>query len=268
VIQKAAAIYVDQEERLDYLLTCLISEYPEEMRFPQVTGYAQKRALLRKLVNIRPPRPASECFMEIQDAFLREEVLKKGIVRLSDIPACPSDERISLWLGDITRLEVDAIVNAANSKLLGCFVPGHSCIDNAIHTFAGVQLRNVCHELMKEQGHDEATGTAKISPAYNLPSRCVLHTVGPIVQGSITKKHRDELASCYRSCFTLAAEQGLESIAFCCISTGEFRFPNQAAAKIAVRTVRELLTNDAEIKRVIFNVFTDDDCQVYSGLLE
>jgi len=258
---------MDQEERLNYLLTCLRGEYPEETRFPPVTGYAQKRALLHNLVNVRPPNLVSDSFIEVQDAFLQEEASQRGIVKLADIQPCPSDKRISLWLGDITRLGIDAIVNAANSRLLGCFVPGHSCIDNAIHTFAGVQLRQACHELIRAQGHDEPTGTAKITSAYNLPSRYVLHTVGPIVQGRLAQKHRDELASCYRSCLALAAGQGLESIAFCCISTGEFRFPKREAAEIAVRTVRELLANDAKIKRVVFNVFTDHDRKIYSDLL-
>jgi O-acetyl-ADP-ribose deacetylase (regulator of RNase III) len=256
-----------QEERIDFLLRYLRGEYADKTPFPEPGNYPQNRALLRELVNVRPPRPISDDYLMVQDAFLREEVLQKGIMKLSHIPHSSADSRISLWQGDITRLEVDAIVNAANSVLLGCFVPGHHCIDNAIHTCAGVQLRHACHDLMQKQGHEEATGGAKITPAYNLPSRYVLHTVGPIVNGALTQQHRNDLAGCYRSCFHLATQQGLESIAFCCISTGVFRFPPRPAAETALVTMRDLLATDETVKHVVFNVFTNDDYKIYTDLI-
>jgi len=256
---------MEQEKRLDYLIEYLRIEHDEPISVPN--SYATKRELLRTLVNVRPPRPVSEDFLKVQDAFLQEEKLQRGIVQLADIPAYGDDSRLSLWQGDITRLEVDAIVNAANSKLLGCFISGHHCIDNAIHTFAGVQLRQACYEIMQKQGYDESTGTAKITPAYNLPSRYIFHTVGPIVYKELTQKHCDELASCYRLCLEFAAERRLESIALCCISTGEFCFPKQAAAEIAMQTVREFLSHDTGLKRVIFVVFTNADYLIYQNLL-
>jgi len=256
---------MEQENRLDFLLKYLIDR--QNASIPVPSSYAQKREMLRALVNERPPSPVSEDFLKIQDAFLQEEKLQRGIVRLADIPAYGDDSRLSLWQGDITRLEVDAIVNAANSKLLGCFVPGHHCIDNAIHTFAGVQLRQACYEVMKRQGHDEPTGTAKITSAFNLPSRYVLHTVGPIVQGELTGQHKEELADCYRSCLALAVEHGYESVAFCCISTGVFGFPQKEAAEIAVRTVQTLLTQEIEIRRIVFNVFKDEDYLFYKNTM-
>jgi O-acetyl-ADP-ribose deacetylase (regulator of RNase III) len=258
-------IAMTQEERIDFLLDYLRNEYAEEIPMPGI--FSQKRILLRSLVNVRPPRPIPEEFIRIQDEFLQEETRQRGIVHLADIPPCHPESPMALWQGDITRLAVDAIVNAANSKLLGCFVPGHHCIDNAIHTFAGVQLRHACSELMQAQGHDEATGLAKITRAYNLPSRYVLHTVGPIVRGALTQKHRTELVNCYRSCLALAAGHHLENIAFCCISTGEFRFPKQEAAETAVRTVVEFLSHGSSIRRIVFNVFKEDDYLIYRDLL-
>ena len=254
-----------QEKRIDFLIDYLQAEYTQ---IAKPESFDKKRALLRELVNIRPPHPVSEEFIRIQDAFLQEEARKKGIVHLADIPPCRPESPLSLWQGDITRLALDAIVNAANTKLLGCFVPGHTCIDNAIHTFAGVQLRQACSQLMQAQAHDEATGTAKITAAYNLPSRYVLHTVGPIVRGALTQQRRAELASCYRSCLALAAEHSLKSIAFCCISTGAFGFPQQEAAETAVQTVTEFLRPGSSIQRVVFNVFTEHDYLIYRNLLK
>ena len=164
-------------------------------------------------------------------------------------------------------MKVDAIVNAANSQMLGCFVPCHGCIDNAIHTFAGMQLRLECDRIMKAQGHLEPTGQAKITPGYNLPARYILHTVGPVVDGPLTPQHEAELASCYESCLALAAENHLESVAFCCISTGVFCFPNHRAAEIAAQTVRDFLAKDTSVKRVVFNVFKDLDLAIYEELL-
>ncbi len=189
------------------------------------------------------------------------------MVDADDLPAAAANPKIAVWQGDITRLRADAVVNAANSALLGCFCPCHGCIDNAIHSAAGLQLRDECARLMTAQGHPEPNGRAKLTKGYNLPARYVLHTVGPIVRGGVTGRDRRELASCYRSCLELAAEHGLESVAFCCISTGEFRFPNQEAAEIAVKTVAGFLQHNTSIRKVIFNVFKDVDAGIYRALL-
>ena len=254
-----------QIERRLYLIRELLKEQPEYagLKIPK-DEYSQKR-LLRSLFNIRMPRPASQDFLAVQDAYLQEETKRKGITELSGLQ--PVQEGIYLWQGDITTLRCDAIVNAANSQMLGCFVPCHGCIDNAIHTFAGVQLRLACAELMRRQGHEAETGKAKITPAFNLPCRYVLHTVGPIVYGAVTKSDSDLLAGCYRSCLELASEYGLSSVAFCCISTGEFHFPNEKAAEIAVRTVRKWQKQNPGKIEVIFNVFKDIDYKIYKRLL-
>lgn len=227
----------------------------------------EQKRLLRSLMNIRPPRPASPEFLAVQDAYLKEEVRREGIVDVFSLPSCPLDSRLVLFKGDITTLKADSIVNAANSAMLGCFHPLHGCIDNIIHFKSGIQLRLYCSELMEKQGHEEAAGNAKITPAFNLPCRYILHTVGPVVYGSVTDKDRRELASCYRSCLELAAGNGCKSIAFCCISTGEYHFPNREAASIAVDTVREFLRADGKIGRVIFDVFTEKDLCIYRELL-
>mgnify|MGYP001043609993 CR=1 FL=1 len=225
--------------------------------------------VFRALVNTRPPLPASDEFLALQDELLRDIIAHRGITRPEDIEPCPCDSRIALWRGDITTLAVDAIVNAANSQMLGCFVPGHFCIDNAIHTFAGVQLRIECARLMDEQGYAEPTGMAKVTDAFNLPSRYIIHTVGPIAQGAPSDLDRALLANCYTACLDAADELGCESIAFCCISTGVFGFPQEQAAPIAVRTVEEWLDAhpDTPVKRVIFNVFSERDEKVYERLL-
>ena len=228
---------------------------------------AAQRELLRALMNVRPPRPLSEEFLRMQDELLAAERETRGVVDVMTLPAVPSDARIVLWQGDITRLNADAIVNAANSALLGCFIPCHRCIDNAIHSAAGLQLRAACAALMERQGHPEPTGAAKITAGYNLPARHVLHTVGPIVSDALTEEHRQLLASCYRSCLTLAAKNGLKSVAFCCISTGEFHFPSAAAAEIAVREVRAFFAEKTSVERVVFNVFKDADLHIYERLL-
>ena len=254
------------EKRL-YLIKGLLSEFPQynDLVIPD-NEEAQKR-LLRSLMNIRPPRPVSEAFLKIQDEYLGEAVAEKGVTDSASLPASSLDSRLVLWRGDITTLKIDAIVNAANSALRGCFVPCHSCVDNIIHSVSGIQLRLACDRIMNEQGHDEPTGKAKITPAYNLPSEYVIHTVGPIVSGPLTDQHCRQLADCYRSCLELAADNGPKSIAFCCISTGEFHFPQKKAAEIAVRTVTDYLNRDSRIGKVVFNVFKQEDYDIYKGLL-
>ena len=211
--------------------------------------------------------PLAPDFLAVQDALLSAEREARGVVDGAALPAVPAEPRLVLWRGDITRLRADAIVNAANSGLLGCFAPCHGCIDNAIHSAAGLQLREECRRIMAEQGRPEPNGRARLTEGYNLPARYVLHTVGPIVRGRVTGENRRELASCYRACLELAAEHGLHSVAFCCISTGEFRFPNREAAGIAVDTVTGFLRRNTSIQRVIFNVFQELDERIYRSLL-
>lgn len=254
-----------QQERRLYLIRELLKEQPRYrgMELPQ--DEQEQKQLLRSLFNIRMPRPVSQEFLAVQDAYLQEEIRRKGITRLADLQ--PVQEGIYLWQGDITTLECDGIVNAANSQMLGCFVPCHGCIDNAIHTFAGVQLRLACAELMEKQGCEEETGKAKITPAFNLPCRYVLHTVGPMVGWRLTQKDKDLLASCYRSCLELAQQNRLKSVAFCCISTGEFHFPNDKGAEIAIQTVKEFQERTQSKIEVIFNVFKETDLNIYRELL-
>lgn len=255
---------MNQQERRLYLIRELLQETQEPSLTIPADFLAQKQ-LLRGLMNIRPPRPIPQSFLRIQDAYLQEEQRKKGIVSLNMLS--PIQPGIYLWRGDITTLSCDAIVNAANSGMTGCYVPNHHCIDNCIHTFSGVQLRLVCANLMQQQGYAEPTGQAKITPAYNLPCRYILHTVGPIISGRVSRKDRAALASCYHSCLELAAAHQLESVAFCCISTGEFHFPNEQAAEIAVQTVQQFLRQETSVKQVIFNVFKDVDQAIYKRLL-
>lgn len=256
-----------QQERCLWLIRELLKDMPQYLDTPIPAHPHQRWQMLRSLMNVRPPMPVTEEFCRNQDAFLQQMTQGKGIVDAEDLPACSGDERLVLWQGDITVLRCDAIVNAANSQMLGCFSPCHGCIDNIIHTMAGVQLRLACDELMRAQGHKEPTGRAKITPGFNLPARYVLHTVGPIIYDAVTPEDEALLASCYRSCLELAAKNDCRSIAFCCISTGVFRFPADLAAQIAVRTVEDFLKKDSGIRRVIFNVFKDSDLAIYQHLL-
>lgn len=256
-----------QEERREYLIRYLLKE---EIRFGRRRIPADKdgqETLLRSLMNVRPPRPVSDEFLKIQDEYLTARNIERGITDISGLTPVGSDSRLYLWQGDITTLRCDAIVNACNSQMLGCFSPMHACIDNFIHTYAGVELRLKMYEIMTRQGHEEETGTAKITSGYNLPAKYILHTVGPIIQWTVTKEDEDLLASCYRECLKLAADTGVESIALCCLSTGVFRFPQQRAAQIATGTVKQFLAEDSRIKKVIFNVFKDEDLEIYRGLL-
>ncbi len=257
---------MEQSKRRQYLIKALLKEKGLQDKETELPGTEEEqKRWLRGLMNVRMPKAVSTEFEKIQDEYLQEELAKKGVVRLEDLQ--PVQPGLYLWRGDITRLAVDAIVNAANSGMLGCFVPCHGCIDNAIHSAAGIQLRQECARIMQEQREPEPTGRAKITPAYNLPCRYVLHTVGPIVSGRLTEKHRRQLADCYRSCLELAADNRVKSIAFCCISTGEFHFPQEEAAKIAVRTVKDFMQTDQRIERVIFNVFKQEDYDIYQKLL-
>ena len=256
---------MNQEERRRYLIEELLRERPSCRRQEIPADTDRQKVLLRGLMNVRHPAPISQKFIELQDAYLQENAEAKGITDVEKLTSVQPG--LYLWQGDITTLKCDAIVNAANSGMTGCYVPNHRCIDNVIHTFAGVELRLVCEELMEQQGYPEPTGQAKITPAFNLPCRYVLHTVGPIIAEQVTKHHRELLASCYRSCLELAAENNLESVAFCCISTGEFHFPNDMAAEIAVQTVKEFMARKTSVKKVIFDVYKDLDKEFYTRLL-
>ena len=221
-----------QEDRLNYLIRYLLQEKEEYQEISVPTELADQKRLLRSLINVRLPAPVHSEFLKIQDEYLQEEAAARGITRIETLS--PVSEGIYLWQGDITTLNCDAVVNAANSQMLGCFIPCHGCIDNAIHSAAGIQLRLECARIMAQQRTEEPTGKAKITKSYNLPCRYVLHTVGPIIRGTVTSEDCQLLAGCYRSCLELAAAHDLKSIAFCCISTGEFHFPNELAAEIAV----------------------------------
>ena len=256
---------MNQSEKRLFLIQSLLKERPEYRDLSIPSESDSQRQLLRGLMNIRAPQRTDAEFLKTQDAYLQGETAAKGITDIAGLT--PIQPGLYLWQGDITTLKCDAIVNAANSGMTGCYIPNHRCVDNAIHTFAGVELRLACAELMEQQGHPEPTGQAKITPAFNLPCRYVLHTVGPIIDGRVTKEDKELLASCYRSCLELAAENGLESVAFCCISTGEFHFPNDLAAEIAVRTVKEFLKKQTSVKKVIFNVFKDLDKAIYEKQL-
>lgn len=257
---------MNTREQLDFLINYLIEERAEPIEIPQ--DYQDKRNLLRALMNVRLPSEVSDEFLKVQDEFLTNETLNKELTAVEDIEWVTG--KLMLWQGDIATLKVDAIVNAANSKLLGCFIPLHNCIDNVIHSAAGVQLRDECNKIMKMQNEDEKVGRAKITGAYNLPSRYVIHTVGPAIPQGLKPSDKDcgALASCYKSCLEIASYNKLESIAFCCISTGVFNFPQELAAEIAVKTVEEYLeNNETTLNHVIFNVFTDDDYSIYKRLL-
>lgn len=268
---------MNQRERLNYIIKYLRADSEQYNDIEIPNNNKEKRNLIRSFMNIRMPRTISKEFINIQDEFLLEETKDKGIITLEEIPTIkeqfgrndPFAEKISIWQGDITRLKVDAIVNAANSQMIGCFIPCHKCIDNAIHSAAGVQLREECNELIKKQGHEEQTGSAKITKGYNLPCKYVLHTVGPIVRWKLNDEIKKDLENCYNSCLELAAQNGIRSIAFCCISTGEFHFPSDEAAKIAVKTVQTFMEKNCEkLDRVIFNVFKDMDLEMYCSLLK
>lgn len=254
-----------QEERRLYLIRELLHEQPRYRNIEISKDHAEQKKLLRSLMNIRMAAPISEAFLQTQDEYLQETIKEKGITDIKDLIA--AEEGIYLWQGDITTLKCDAIVNAANSGMTGCYQPCHNCIDNCIHTYAGIQLRNACAKIMEKQGYEEPTGRAKITLAFNLPCKYVLHTVGPIIQGHLTKRHEELLASCYRSCLELADENDVKSIAFCCISTGVFMFPNERAAEIAVQTVRDYRREKNSGIEVIFNVWKDVDYEIYRELL-
>ena len=257
-----------QTERRIYLIRALQDEMPEYAGLLIPSDETAQKRLLRALFNVRPPLPAESGFLRIQDAYLAAEVAARGIVDGDALPAVGNNSRIALWQGDITRLRVDAIVNAANSGMRGCFRPCHNCIDNMVHTLAGIQLRLTCDKIMRAQGHEEPVGTAKITPGYNLPCRHILHTVGPMIEGPLRMSDCALLAQCYRACLALAVQNNVQSIAFCCISTGVFCFPPDRAAEIAVHTVSRFLDENDTIQRVIFDVFTDADHARYKTLLQ
>ena len=288
---------MNQNERLDYLAEQFAKDYDETVRrtaSPYEKASMQYRKLeipddaagkwrlLRSLMNVRMPGKLPSSVLEVQDAYLKERILENGIVQIADLPTAadqgsshPHAEHISVWQGDITRLAADAIVNAANSQMLGCFVPMHSCIDNCIHTFAGVQLRAECSRKMNElrakfgPEYEQPTAVPMLTDGYNLPAKKVVHIVGPIVSGRLTKALEEDLADCYRSTLDLCLENEIKSVAFCCISTGVFHFPNRRAAEIAVQTVTDWMDqHPGQMERVIFNVFKEEDKIYYEAELQ
>ena len=265
---------MNRSEKVSWLIRELKKENPGYEVIREPVNETEKRRLLRSLMNVRWPGGVSPEFLRVQDELRQEELEEKGITDGGALPvireqypctAVKNDDRIVLWRGDITTLAVDAVVNAANSQMLGCFVPCHGCIDNAIHSAAGVQLRNECAELMEAQGHEEPVGRANITGGFNLPARYVIHTVGPVVGAEVTEKQKAELASCYRSCLKLAEKSGLKSVAFCCISTGEFHFPGKLAARIAVEAIDRYLSG-SRLERVIIDVFKEEDLHIYQKI--
>lgn len=257
---------MNQTERRIYLIKKLLSERPEYADMQGPANTQEQKKLLRSLFNIRMPEPVSQEFLKVQDEYLQEVNLKKGITDIAALQPVSND--IYLWQGDITTLKCDTVVNAANSQMLGCFCPCHGCIDNAIHTFAGIQLRLKCSEIMQKQGYEEPVGKAKITPAYNLPCQYVIHTVGPYIDGTPKQNDKKLLACCYEECLKIADKNKLRSIAFCCISTGEFHFPNDKAAKIAVNSVKKYKQKTGSKIKVIFNVFKKLDLYIYQELLK
>lgn len=270
--------YKNQEERLNYLLDAFKEDSVQYKELENPDTYGEKRRMLRSLMNIRMPRPMEQSVIRIQDDFLEAEAMEKGVVELDEIPTIAEQynstyrfaDRLSVWQGDITTLRVSAIVNAANSQMLGCFVPCHRCIDNAIHSAAGIELRQACNEEMNLRknsfgaDYEEPTGQAMLTRGYNLPAEYVIHTVGPIVGAGLTDSLRQDLYNCYSSVMKCCIDHHIRSVAFCCISTGEFRFPNEDAAQIAVQTVTGILEeHQNEFDRVIFNVFKDEDKRYY-----
>ncbi len=262
-----------QDERLDYLTRAFIADSAEYGHLAVPRDAEGKRRLLRSLMNIRMPRAMDAETLRIQDEYLRARAEEKGIVKPEDIPVIRG--ALSLWQGDITRLAADAVVNAANSQMLGCFVPMHTCIDNCIHTFAGIQLRAECgrkmNRLRERYGPDyeQPTAVPMLTDGYCLPAKKVIHVTGPIVSGRLTPALERDLADCYSNVLELCRENGLRSVAFCCISTGGFRFPPDRAAEIAVRTVERWLDeHGGAVDRVIFNVFTDRDREIYERIFQ
>ena len=261
-----------QSQRLDFLVEKFKTDSGQYRDLRTSSDTEGKRRVLRSLMNIRMPRQMDAAVRAVQDEYLQERIRENGIVEPGDIPV--ARDGMSIWQGDITRLAVDAIVNAANSQMLGCFVPMHTCIDNCIHTFAGVQLRAECNRQMDGlrvrygRNYEQPTAVPMLTDAYNLPAKKVIHVVGPIVEHRLTRELEEDLAACYRNTLDLCLENGLRTVAFCCISTGVFRFPNKRAAQIAVKTVEEwLLAHNGRMDRVIFNVFKDEDKEYYEELL-
>lgn len=249
-------------EKLDYLIEYLLKE---SGRGNFDYSNRDKKSLYRALVNIRQANPISEDFLKVEDEYLQEELKKQSITNADDIKA---ENRIALWQGDITKLKNDAIVNAGNSQGLGCFLPNHNCIDNQINTFAGVRLRLACNEIMKDLNYNLETGKAIITKGYNLPSKYIIQTVGPIIENEVTEEKEQELADCYINSLKLAVDNGIKTIAFPCISTGVFRFPKDKACRIAINSIKEFLEKDNTMEKVVFNVYSNEDLEIYKNELK
>ena len=257
-----------KKEMITYLLDYLIKENPQFRAIDVSSDLDSQETLLRALLNVRPPMAVSSGFLDMQDNYLQLKKAERVVVFLNHLRPIPTDDRLYVWKGDITRLKVDAIVNTANRRMLGCFQPLHDCTDNTIHTYAGVQLRLDCYKLIQEQGHDEPTGTAKITPAYNLPAKFVLHTVSPAINEHLTPIDEDLLAKSYLSCLTLAEKNHLESVALSSLATDdEVHFINENAARIAIQTAKDFLEHSQFVNKIIFNVDEDEELNLYQQLL-
>ena len=253
-------------EKLDFLIDYLLKENTRVQIEEMPKDLELKKNLYRSLVNIRDAKPISEEYIKIENEYLTEELQNK---ELTDVQNLSSNDKICLWKGDITTLKIDSIVNAANSQGLGCFVPCHKCIDNQIQTYAGVSLRLECNDVMKELNYNLPTGKAFITKGYNLPSKYVIHTVGPIIYSEVTELEEKQLADCYINSLRLAIQNNIRTIAFPCISTGEFRFPKAKACEIAVETVKEFLKeNGDKFDKIVFNVYGEEDYYEYRKLLK
>ena len=262
-----------KDERLEYLIRELVKENPDYWDEEVPPSEQEREAYLRTLMNVRMPADASDAFLRVQDAYLADRLEQCGVTDADTLVPVSSDPRLVLWQGDITLLKADAIVNAANERMLGCFDPKHPCVDNCIHTFAGIQLRNACDRQMKRireqlgETYLQPTGIPMITDAYNLPAKKIVHVVGPVIRGEADKEQEDRLAACYRNTLILCAKNKIESVAFCCIATGAFHFPKERAARIATEAVKEQLDADPSVRRVVFAVRGDGDYAIYDALL-
>lgn len=275
---------MEQEERLRILVRAFLDDSVRYASEEVPSDITEQKQLLRALMNIRPPGRMDQKTILLQDEYLREENRRRGILTLNDIPSIreqygcrsPFSDIISLWQGDITRLKVGAIVNAANSRMLGCFQPLHGCIDNCIHTYAGIELRAECARQMQEMerkygpGYEQPTAVPMLTDGYNLPADHVVHIVGPIATGKgVTPELSEDLRLCYQRTLDLCFENEIKSVAFCCISTGVFRFPADQAACIAVKAVEDWLRGHRDaMERVIFNVYIQRDRKLYEDILD
>lgn len=264
-------------EKLDFLIDYLLKEN-KEIKLKDMPKTSEEKAnLWRALCNIRNAKPISAEYLKVQDEYLQERLEETQLTNVENIKSIKETysktnlenaNKICLWQGDITKLKIDAIVNAANSQGLGCFQPLHNCIDNQIQTFSGIQMRLECDKYMKKIGYNLPTGKAFITNGYNLPSKYVIHTVGPIINFEVSNEDKKLLKDCYINSLKIASEKGLKTIAFPCISTGIFRFPKELAVMCAFQGINEFLRdNKNSLEKIIFNVYGEEDFDIYDQFI-